>query len=313
MLFVLNLTLYIVSFIAIWFGSGILVSSTDKLSKKLKISAFAVSFIVLGLLTSIPEFAVGLQAIANKGPEIFIGNLLGGISVIFLFIIPILAIFGNGINLKHELDNKNLLATLGVILAPSLLILNKNVSISEGMVLIILYFVLLLLIEKQHGIFDKENSQLLDIRTYSLKDIVKILIGIGLVFISSSYIVGLTVYFSNFFHLSAFYISLIAVSFGTNLPELSVALRSVYSGKKDIAMGDYMGSASANTLLFGIFTLLNGGEVLTDNNFIITFLFTTTAVALFYIFSRTKNFISRIDGFVLLAVYFLFVILEFAR
>ncbi len=103
------------------------------------------------------------------------------------------------------------------------------------------------------------------------------------------------------------------LSLGTNLPELSLAVRSVLSGKKDIAFGDYIGSAAANTLLFGIFTILNDGEVLTADNFLITFLFILFAVVSFYFFSRSKNEISIKEGFILISVYLLFIIVELSK
>lgn len=312
-MFFVNILLYIIAFFFIWFGAGLIVASVSKFSAKLKLSPFAFSFVFLGILTSIPEFSVGLQAVATRNPEIFVGNLLGGIIVIFLVVIPILAVFGNGINLRQELSNKTLLATLGIILAPSLFILDKKITILEGILFVIFYIVLIFFVERKNGIFDSNNKQLFNIKAYSYKDILKILAGIGIVFISSSMIVDKTIYFANLFNISAFYISLFVIALGTNLPELSLAVRSVISKKREIAMGDYMGSAAANTLLFGVFTLLHGGEVLTVNNFIITFLFIITALSLFYFFLRTKKYISRGNGLLMLGVYAIFVIVELTR
>ena len=312
-MFLNNLFLYIISFIMMWFGAGLIISAASKFSKKLRLSPFMFSFVFLGILTSTPEFSVGLQAVANHDAEIFVGNLLGGIVVIFLVVIPLLAVFGNGISLKHELDNKMLLATMGVILAPSVFILDKRVTNLEGGILIFLYLALVYFVQRKNGIFDRNNQQLLNMKAYSYKDFLKILLGLGLVFVSSNLIVEKTMYFADLFNISAFYIGLIIIALGTNLPELTLAIRSVISGKKELAMGDYIGSAAVNTLLFGIFTILHNGEVITINNFIITFIFIITALGLFYIFSRAKNYISRNNGFVLLGIYVIFVVLELIR
>lgn len=308
-----HLLIYSVSFLLIWQGSGMIIQSVHAFSRKLKFSPFAVSFILLGLLTSVPEFSVGLQSVSERNPEIFIGNLIGGITVLFLFIIPLLAIFGKGISLKHELDVKTLAATLGVILAPSALILDGYVSNIEGFVMICLYITLLLIIERKHGIFDKENAKLLSTKVYSPKDFLKLIFGIGLVFVSSTLIVEKTLFFAELINIPAFYISLIVISLGTNLPEISIAIRAVISGKRDIAMGDYMGSAAANTLFFGVFTILSHGEVLTVGNYLTTFMFISTALFLFFVFSATKKYISQLDGLMLLTVYFIFLVMEFLR
>jgi cation:H+ antiporter len=309
----INTLLYVVSFVLIWYGSGLIVAAASKFSSGLRLSAFAFSFIFLGLLTSIPELSVGLQAVADNDPEIFVGNLLGGIIVLFLFVIPLLAVFGNGISLKHELDKKTLLGVLAVILLPSLVVLDKQITNYEGGILVVAYVALLYLVEHKNGILDQDNKRLLNAKAYSLGDIIKIILGIILVFISSNIIVEKTVYFADIFNVSAFYISLIIIALGTNLPELSLAVRSVVSGNREVAMGDYLGSAAVNTILFGIFTLLSEGEVITVNNFVITFIFITTALVMFYVFFSTKKFISRANGLALLGIYVIFIVFEILR
>lgn len=307
---VVNLLLYILAFVFIWVGSGLIVSSTSRFSSKLRLSSFAFSFIFLGLFTSVPEFSVGLQSIADNQPEIFVGNLIGGVVVLFLLVIPILAIFGKGINLKNELDDKLTLITLIVIAAPAMFVLDKKVTNLEGLVMIVAYIIILILVERKHGIFDTENIKLVNAKSYSIKDILKIISGIGLVFISSSIIVNQTEFFAQTFSIPPFYIGLIIISLGTNLPELSIAVRSILLGNKDVAMGDYLGSAVTNTLLFGLFTILNNGEVVTVDNFFLTFIFLATALSLFYLFSKTKKFISRRNGFLMLGIYILFIVFE---
>jgi cation:H+ antiporter len=202
---------------------------------------------------------------------------------------------------------------MAVILLPALFTLDKRVTNFEGIIMIISYMGLLYLVEKKDGIFNKDNEQLLNIRAYSYKDLIKVLLGLGIVFVSSNLIVDKTMYFADVFTISAFYIGLIVIALGTDLPELTLAIRSVLSGKNELAMGDYIGAAAVSTFLFGLFTILHNGEVITISNFIVTFLFILTALSLFYFFSRTKNYISRTNGLVLLGIYVLFVFFELVR
>lgn len=305
-----SLLLYIASVFFIWKGAGLIVSSVDRFSKTLKLSSFTVSFLVLGLLTSTPEFAVGFTAVSEGAPQVFIGNLIGGIAIIYLFIIPMLAIVGNGITLNHKLDAKMLRYCLLVCLAPSLFVMDKVITNMEAVVMIVAYGLLVYFIERKQGLMDENHKELFSLRAYSLKDIIRLLVGVAIVFISGRIIVDKTIYFSEILGISSFYISLLLLSFGTNLPELSLAVRSVLSGKKDIAFGDYLGSAAANTFLFGIFSLLNGGEVLTESGYLPTFIFLLVGLTLFYFFARSKNIVSRAEGIVLLGVYIAFVITE---
>ena len=309
----INFFLYALAFVGLWFGAGLIVTAASKFSKKLKLSPFAFSFVFLGILTSTPEFSVGLQAVADHDAQIFVGNLLGGIIVLFLVVIPILAVFGKGISLKHELDNKTLFITLGVILLPALFTLDKRVTNFEGVIMIAAYLILLYIVQRKNGIFNHENEQLLNMRAYSYVDFFKILAGLGIVFVASNLVVDKTLYFADILHISSFYIGLIVIALGTDLPELTLAIRSVVSGKKELAMGDYVGAAAVSTFLFGLFTLLHNGEVITISNFFITFIFITIALTAFYIFSFRRKFISRTNGLILLGIYICFVFFELIK
>lgn len=307
---IFEIIFYIASFIFIWFGAGLIINSIDRIAKKLRLSSFAISFFVLGILTSIPEIAISTTAIIDHNPEIFVGTLLGGVIVIFLLIIPILAVFGREIKINKELNNKNILLTMMVVAAPGVLVIDHKVTNPEGLFLIILYLLLFFFIQKKHGIFDTKESNVLAFKAYSFLDLIKVATGIGMVFLSSQYIVDQTIIFSKIFNISTFYISLVILSLGTNLPELSLAIRAIISGKKEIAFGDYLGSAAANTFLFGFFTIINDGEVLTANNFLMTFIFIILGLGLFYYFSRSNKNISQKEGIVLFLIYILFVSYE---
>lgn len=306
----LDLTLLLLSFLAIWFGAGLIISSIEDLSHKLNISAFATSFFILGILTSIPEFSVGINSIIDHDPEIFIGTLIGASLVLFLFVIPILAVLGNGIVLSHQLDGRKLPLTLFVVTAPSFLIVDRKVTPVEGLFLVILYFVLFYIIEKRKGFLERVRDRIIDGKTHILKDLLKILGGSIIVFLFSKVVVDQTILLSELFHVSPFLMSLLVLSLGTNLPELSLAIRSVTFGKKEVALGDYVGSAAANTLIFGLLTIINQKEIILDNHFFITFIFMIFGLVLFFYFTRSKNDISRQEGLCLLLYYFTFIFLE---
>ncbi len=308
-----SILLYIASFIAIWWGAGLIISAIDKVAKKLKLSCFAMSFFVLGILTSIPEMAVSVRAISENNPSVFVGTLLGGIVVMFLFIIPVLAILGKGIKINHDLDKKTLLLILSILVLPSLLIIDHRITNIEGLLLIFFYLVVLYVVQKKHGIFDKEHIDLMQFKAYTFIDLLKIIIGIIVVLISSNFIFEQTLVFSSLLDMPPFYVSLIALGLGTNLPEMSIAIRAVLSNKKDVAFGDYLGSGVANVLLLGLFTLINGGEVLTVNNFFPLFLFVVLGLGLFFYFAQSKKDISAKEGYMLLVLYVIFVIYEFWR
>src|SRR3989339_317043 len=199
---------YISAFFLLWYCSGIIVNSVGRLASKLKLSSFAVSFFVLGILTSIPEFSVGINSIINKTPDIFVGNLLGASLIIFIFIIPLLAVFGGGVKLVHQLSENNLIFSLLVVAAPVFLIADNVLTRTEGVFLILIYFILFYFIEKRHGLMGIKIPKKKLFNKNFLEDTVELLLSALIIFLVSKYIVTETVYFSDQLKVSQFIISL---------------------------------------------------------------------------------------------------------
>lgn len=309
---VINFVLYLVAFIGLWYGSGLIVASVKRLARKIQIPPFAFSFFVLGILTSVPEIAVGVNALSENHPEVFVGNLLGGIIVIFLLVIPLLAIINKQVQVKKHLSNKNLLVTLGIICSPALFTLDKTITNTEGFIMIALYIVLFYIIRTRQDVLsriqrlvkkeqkDPKNSSML-----------KLSVGIVVVFLTSRFIVDQTIAGAEHYGVSTLMVSLVVLGLGTNLPEITLAIRSIASKAEDVALGDYLGSAAANTLLFGIFTLINSGNVVTEKNFIFTFLIIVFAISMFFMMTRGKSTLTRKEGLALLGCYLAFLAFEF--
>lgn len=305
-----SILIFITSFVTVWIGAGLIVLSVGKISRKLRVPSFLISFVILGILTSTPEIAVGLSAVSSNSPAIFVGNLLGGVPVIFLFVIPLLAIFGKGIRLNHNLDQVSLVLPLLVAIAPFAIVLDQKVTNYEAVGLILIYIGAVYLLESKDRVLKNKDTKLLKIKSYSFIDIVKVLAGTGMVLFSSNIIVSKSLYFSEILNIAPFYMGLIVLSLGTNLPEITLAFRSIVSGKKEVAFGDYLGSAAANALLFGIFALLTPNATLVVDNYLTMFVIMGIGMLLFYYFSKTKRTISPKEGGLLFCIYIIFVVVE---
>jgi len=306
----LKIILYVFSFIVLWYASDLIISSVDKMSKSIKMSRFALSFFILGMLTSMPEIGVGITSIIENDPQIFVGNLLGGVVVIFLFIIPILAIFGNGINLTNRMDPGALFMSLIICVAPSFLVADRRVGIFEAILMILLYLITFYIVQRKQNLVESFESAVKKNGKHNLVSFLRILIGLVLIFFVSDFIVERTMEFSEVLKISPFVISVVVLSIGTNLPELFIAVRSLKSNNKDIAFGDYIGSATANTLIFGVMVMINGGAIIIPNHFIQRFIFIFIGLILFYFFARSKNRLSRKEAVILLLLYLCFIGVE---
>lgn len=306
------LLIFGLSSLIIWYGTGLVVTSISSLARSLKISAFTISFFVLGLMTSMPEFMIGLTAVSRGEPGIMVGSLIGASLVLFLLVIPLLAIFGGKVILPHTLHRKELIFSLLTILAPTVMIADRTLTIIEGIFLVIMYLGLFIALSKNEGFFEKIRDTI-HAHKKSHHRMLKIIAGLALIFISARGIVASAEYFAVALGWSQFIVGLLIVSIGTNIPELSLVARTVFSKKSDIALADYIGSAASNSLLIGIFIILNQRAITLPNHTFVRFTILLTSLVLFYIFIRSKHALSRRESLILLILYIGFIVIEIGQ
>jgi len=297
----------------IWFFAGILIDSVDRVAKRFNKSGFTIAFFVLGFLTSISEFSVAVNSSLEGRPQISVGNLIGASFVILLLVIPLLAVVGKGISLSHTLSKRNLGLALGMILLPAFFVLDGLVTRLEGLTILLLYGCLVYSIHKNAALIKTlkpVEEELLHKKHATFKDGIKIAIGALFIFLAGHLLVNETVYFSDLLHVPGSLIGLLLLSVGTNVPELVIAVRSIYKKHKDIAFGDYLGSAVANTPIFGMLVIYNGHFDVEPNEFLATFFLMSAGLLLFYIFANSKNTLSLRESLVLLLVYITFLLVQ---
>lgn len=301
---------YFLSFLGIWVGSGLAIKSVEQLSKTLRMSSFAISFLVLGFFTSISEFSVGINSVISDEPEIFVGNLIGASIVLFMLIIPLLAIVGKSIHIAPELRGFNLPASLIVVALPVILAMDGKVGKIDSIVSLTLFGFLVVSIETKKGLMQHVQKITQNSGVKVSRELLKIIFGVVVIFVASRFLVEQTHYFSTLLNISPFLISLLLIAIGTNVPELSLVLRSAFIRNHQVAFGDYVGSAVVNTFLLGLLTLVYGKPVILTNSYQVSLFFLVVGLLVFYYFARTKNTISRLEGAVLLGVYLAFLISE---
>lgn len=300
---------YLLSFLGVWLGSGLAIKSVEKISHYLKTSSFVLSFLVLGLFTSIGELSIGISSIIKNDPEVYIGNLVGASIVIFMLIIPLLALTSKSIKITPEFQKFNLLASLLVIALPILSVMDGKITKIDNILALIIFIFLLVNIQSKNKLI-KNLKKINQSKSKIIPEVLKIIFGIIVIFTSSHFIVEQTLYFSKIFQLSPFIISLLITSLGTNIPELSLIVRSAIMKNNEVAFGNYIGSASFNTFLLGFLGLIYNKEIILNNNYTISLIFLILNLTLFFFFAKSKNTISKKESLILLSTYFIFIAVQ---
>lgn len=310
----LSILSFVLAFALIWIVSGVLITQSQKIANILRLSPFLVSFFLLGFITSLPELSIGINSIIDSTPSIFIGNILGGISILFLLIIPLLAIVAKSVVLKKQFRGTPLILLLITVLMPFLLMLDGKTGIIDAILLLVMYITLSVLLIRKNS----ENRQPAKVSLNTAKKIIPavaiIIVCVIAMMLLANIIVDRTIEFGLLLGISPMLISLFVISVATNLPELLVGIRSILAENKALAYGNYLGSATANTAVFGILSISNfiktRQPIVADAN-VYTFAIIVLGLVLFYIFKRSKADISRKEGLVLVALYIIFLIGQF--
>lgn len=306
---------FIISAAIIWFFAGLIIDSVDRVAKFLNKSGFIVAFFVLGFLTSIGEMSVMVNATINGVPQISAGNLSGASLVILLGIIPILAILGNGIELKRTIHKNHLALALLVIALPTLFLVDGAVSVLEGIVIFIAYGFSLYVIRNDggHALLETAESHNGNTVHHNSRktlwyDFSKIVIGAVLIFIAGHFLVEEAVFFSELLHVPPSLIGLLLLSIGTNVPEIVIAVRAILQHRSDIAFGDYLGSALMNTLIFSVLVIVNRGFSVVSGQFIFTSILMVIGFFALFNLAVSGRTISREEGKTLFFFYVIFLI-----
>ena len=303
---------FLLSLSVLWFFAGMLLDSVGRLATRLCRSGFGTAFFVLGFLTSIGEISVAVNAGIAGVPGVSAGNLAGASFVILLLIVPFLAVAGNGMSIKGLVSKETLTFTLIVIGLPLLLLADGSVSMLEGAFAIVAYLALAYSIRNRPE--GKVSNVCLPVSKKDHKaliiDTTKILVGAVAVFIASHFLVEESVAVATYISVPASLIGLLLLSIGTNIPEIVIAVRAVMRKQKDIAFGDYLGSAAANVPIFGALALFTGGFLIESSQFVATAILALVGFVLFYLFTRTHSELSRREGTILLMFYAGFVVVQ---
>ncbi len=112
------------------------------------------------------------------------------------------------------------------------------------------------------------------------------------------------------FHVPDLLIGATVVSIGTTLPEVMVSVSSAMSGHGDLAYGNALGSIICNASLILAVTLISSPGVVDKKSLKRPVVFFLIAAIFYIIKSYTTGRFARIDGFILLGMFVLYIILS---
>lgn len=264
--------------------------------------------LILGLLTSFPEGAIAINAVINNVPGLSLGNLIGGTIVMLSLIL------GVGVVLHKEIDNDGRLGflalCLGYLLLPLFLAMRGTMNYVDGALLIILYFFLMgRLYHSRHQLPGIKMSIVSEAKI--MREVGIVIAGVILILLSSHFIIDITTELLRRYELSPFIVGLLFFPLGTNLPELTVAIASWRRKEKELSFSNLLGSSVSNILMLGILVTIRPFNFNINYNFFVTLTALIVLITSIIFFYRSGRKLTRWEGFVLIGIYILFILMQF--
>ncbi|MGR3807908.1 cation:H+ antiporter [Pasteurella testudinis DSM 23072] len=268
-----------------------------------------IGMLVIGFGTSAPEIVVSITSAVQGNPGIALGNAYGSNIANIALILGVTALI-SPVLVAPSILKKELPLLLVVTIISAVLLFDRDVSRTDGIILLILFAGFMLLsirdgLKVKNALREEESNQQHDVVIG--KAVGLLLFGLILLVLSSQLLVWGAVTIANHFGVSQLVIGLTIVAVGTSLPELASSIAAARKNQHDLALGNIIGSNLFNTLAVvglaaAIHPLQADNEIMTRD--MPTMLCLTAILFLFgYRYNKTNGYIQRWAGAILLLGY----------
>lgn len=288
-------------------GSAMATTYVSKLAESFRLSKYTIGFIIVAIISVLPETFVAINS-AIKGISSFgLGVLFGGNVADLTLVFTILVLYaGKGLKVESKIL-KNHVVYPFILLLPLILGLDGYYSRVEGITLIIVgaifYYITLRngtrsAVSLNHGNNKNKNFWML-------------LFSMAILLVGAYFIVTSATSLATMIGISPIIIGMLVVGLGTTIPELFFSLKSIKRNNNSLAIGDILGTVLADaTIVVGILALINPFSF-SQEIIYVTGSFMLTASLILFKFMRSGRMLNRLEAFMLLLFWLVFIATEF--
>jgi cation:H+ antiporter len=294
-------------------GADLLVRGGAALASRLGVRPIVIGLTVVALGTSLPELAIGIDAVRQGSPGLAVGNIVGTTLVNILFILGFSALI-RPIAFERRTLRFDLPAMTGATLALWLLALDGSLTRVDGTILCLggaAYTAGVIWTSRQESAsvradyashYERPTDR--GRRGFLLR-VLTLFAGMGLVLVGAEFLVDGSIEVARSLEVSEATIGLTVIALGTSAPELVTTLTSTVGGDRDIAVGNLLGSSVYNiALILGIAVLAAPADVQIPQEVVAADLLILAVVALITVpVVLSGQRISRLEGGAFVAAY----------
>lgn len=305
----------IAGLVAIVSGAEFFVKGSSSLAKKLGVSDFAIGLTVVAIGTSTPELFVSIVSAIRGNGDLLLGNLLGS------NISNILLILGaSALVYPLTVRNRTLWKEIPFIFFLTALVgflLNKNGYINNldqagGLVLVTFFAIFLYYV---YTTSKSDAAEITNIKTEKWS-LIATQIGGGLIGLTlgAKWLVSGAANLAETFRVTQSLVGITITAIGTSVPELATSITAALRRKRDIAIGNIIGSNVFNlSLILGLSAIIKPLNFSTNLLLDLYLSMGATALLFFAMFIGKKYTLEKWQGFVLIMLYLAYLAFVFLR
>jgi cation:H+ antiporter len=284
-------------------GADLLVRGGAGLAAQLGVRPIVIGLTVVALGTSLPELAIGIDAVRQGSPGLAVGNIVGATLISILFILGLSALI-RPIAFERRTLRFELPSMTAASLALWLLARDGSLSRVDGTILLLggaAFTAGIVWTSRKESAPAREGHG----SRSPLLRVPALVAGIGLVLVGAELLVDGAVEIARSLEISEATLGLTVIAIGTCSPELVTTVTSTVRGDRDIAIGNLLGSTVYNiAVILGIAVLVAPAEVRIPDEVIAADLLLLVGVALKTVpVLLTGHRMSRLEGGAFIAAY----------
>lgn len=246
-------------------SSVFLIEKLTDIAVKLRVSEYLVGFVIMAVATSIPELVVGIIAALDNTPNLSLGNVIGSNIANMSLILGLATLIAGGLRVEIKVRNREILFTDLIGIAPIIMLLDGQLSRTEGFVLLLFFFIYIYNLIFQSREYHKAVT---DHRTPRSLLTELLLFGTGILVLigSAQAMVWSSGKLAILLGIPMILFGIFVVALGTSLPELTTSISAAVRRQSGFVMGNILGSTVANsTLVLGITAIIRPFAVESPN------------------------------------------------
>ncbi|AGB15882.1 Ca2+/Na+ antiporter [Halovivax ruber XH-70] len=300
----------------VWIGSSWLEDAAAKLAGAYGIPSVVHGAIIAAVGSSTPELMSVLLSATRGEFELGVGAIVGS-AVFNLLVIPgVSVVIGSGgMETNRDLVYKEslfyMLAVATLLLTFSLAVIYYPIDVANGritgevtralalipIVLYVLYVFTQYLDASESGTVPDEGIDL--VRSWG-----RFLVGLVLIVVGVEGLVRAAVGLGDAFGTPSFLWGMTIVAAGSSLPDAFVSITASQSGRPTVSIANVLGSNTFDLLVAIPVGILVAGSLSVRFDHVVPMMaFLVVATVIFFTISRTKMYLSRREGWLLLVLY----------